>query len=146
MAHYAFIDDNGVVIDVIAGMDEAGNAQDWEQIYGAMRGMRCLRTSYNTHAGKHLSGGQPFRKNYAGIGFTYDANLDAFVPPKPHPSWVINELSCTWQPPVARPDDELPWQWDEASVSWVLPAAPPADELSDPELRALSERISQALS
>jgi len=104
MAHYAFVSENNVVVDVITGRDEADLAPEvtsWEDYYGAFRGQRCLRTSYNTLAGVHLNGGTPFRGNYAGIGFTYDENLDAFIPPKPEPTdeiadWVLDEETFTW--------------------------------------------------
>lgn len=82
MAHYAFLDDNNVVTEVIVGRHEyetVDGISDWETYYGELRGLRCLRTSYNTHNGEHLLGGTPFRGNYAGIGFTYDPDLDVFV-------------------------------------------------------------------
>jgi hypothetical protein len=79
MAHYAFIDENNNVVEVIVGRDEGELGIDWEQHYGEFRGMRCLRTSYNTHNGEHLKGGTPFRGNYASIGMRYDEELDQFV-------------------------------------------------------------------
>ena len=106
MAHYAFIDDNNVVTEVIVGRDEddlVGGVSSWEEHYGEFRGQRCLRTSYNTQAGVHVDGGNPFRGNYAGIGFTYDEELDAFIAPKPEPTeevsdWVLNEETFSWEP------------------------------------------------
>jgi hypothetical protein len=83
MAHYAFLDENNIVTEVIVGKNEGEEGIDWEQHYGAFRGQPCKRTSYNTHGGVHSGGGTPYRKNYAGIGYTYDAGRDAFIPPKP---------------------------------------------------------------
>ena len=117
MAHYAFLDENNVVTQVIVGKDESEG--DWEQVYGNFHGSTCKRTSYNTRAGQHTSGGAPFRKNYAGIGFLYDETRDAFIPPKPYESWVLNEDTCLWEAPVAPPDDGQEYVWDEATVSWV---------------------------
>ena len=77
------------------------------------------QTSYNTHGGVHALGGTPFRKNYAGIGYTYDAQRDAFIPPKAFESWSLNEDTCLWEPPVAMPDDGKIYTWDEATTSWV---------------------------
>lgn len=115
MAHYAFIDTDGVVVSVIVGNDEGGT--DWEAYYSGRAGMACKRTSYNTRGGVHAAGGTPFRKNYAGIGYTYDAARDAFIPPRPFPSWTLNETSCTWEAPVTRPEGSV--QWDEQTQSWV---------------------------
>ncbi len=77
------------------------------------------QTSYNTHGGVHALGGTPLRKNYAGIGYTYDAGRDAFIPPKPYASWLLNETTCLWDAPVAYPDDGKRYSWDEATTSWV---------------------------
>jgi hypothetical protein len=116
MAHYAFLDENNVVVEVIVGLDESET--DWEEFYGNFRGVPCKRTSYNTRGGVHLSGGTPFRKNYAGIGFTYDETRDAFIPPQPYPSWLLNEDSCLWEAPVPMPDD-VDYDWDESTLQWV---------------------------
>ena len=78
------------------------------------------QTSYNTHGGVHSSGGTPFRKNHAGIGYTYDDNRDAFIPPKPYNSWVLNEQTCLWEAPVARPNDKGLYTWNEETQSWTL--------------------------
>jgi len=118
MAHYAFLDENNVVTEVIAGNTEGGLI-DWESHYGAFRGQACKRTSYNTHGGIHGSGGTPFRKNYAGIGYTYDATRDAFIPPQPYASWALNETSCLWEAPVAYPDNGNMYRWDEDTTNWV---------------------------
>jgi hypothetical protein len=117
MAHYAFLDANNVVVEVITGRDDAGT--DWEKFYGEFRGLVCKRTSYNTSGGVHTAGGIAFRKNYAGIGHTYDAQRDAFIPPKPYPSWVLNEDSCLWKAPVPMPEGKFPCTWDEAAKAWV---------------------------
>lgn len=120
MAHYAFINEHNVVVEVIVGKDEEPAGTDWEQHYAQYRtGMTCKRTSYNTKAGQHTSGGVPFRKNYAGKGYTYDATRDAFIPPQPHASWVLHEDSCTWHAPVPYPQDGKLYAWDENSVDWV---------------------------
>lgn len=118
MAHYAFLDENNIVTEVIAGKDE-GN-MDWEIFYSMERGQACKRTSYNTIGGVHLYGGTPFRKNYAGIGYTYDEQRDAFIPPKPFDSWLLNEETCLWEAPVPYPDGENMYLWDEETTNWVL--------------------------
>ena len=78
-----------------------------------------IQTSYNTRGGVHTLGGTPLRKNYAGIGFTYDSVRDAFIPPKPYASWTLNEDTCLWDAPVAYPDDGNKYTWDEATTNWV---------------------------
>jgi hypothetical protein len=101
MAHYAFLDDNNVVTDVIVGRDEDDLAEGvtfWEEYYGSVRGQRCLQTSYNTHAGVHAYGGEPFRGNFAAIGYVFVDNLDAFIGPQPGDDWVLNEETFTWEP------------------------------------------------
>lgn len=123
MAHYAFLNENNVVTQVIVGRDEdeiVDGISDWESYYGARHNQVCVRTSFNTHAGQHSQGGTPFRKNYAGIGFTYDSNRDAFIPPQTYESWILNEQSCTWEAPVPYPTDGAKYQWDEASLNWIL--------------------------
>jgi len=120
MAHYAFLDSNNIVTEVIGGKNEGEDGVDWEQWYGKFRNQTCKRTNYNTRGGVHELGGTPFRKNYAGIGFTYDAIRDAFIPPQPFPSWVLNEDTCLWDAPVAYPTDGQQYQWDEETISWVL--------------------------
>jgi hypothetical protein len=118
MAHYAFLDDNNIVTEVIVGKNEGEDGIDWEQHYGDFRGQACKRTSYNTQGGVHNADGAPYRKNYAGIGYSYDAVRDAFVPPKPFASWSLNETSCLWEPPVAYPSDGNPYTWNEETTSW----------------------------
>ena len=78
-----------------------------------------VRTSYNTQGGVHTLGGTPFRKNHAGIGFTYDETRDAFIPPQPFNSWTLNEDTCNWEAPVAYPDDGKEYKWNEETTSWV---------------------------
>ena len=115
MAHYAFLDSNNVVTEVITGKNEGEDGIDWEQWYGEYRGQVCKRTSYNTYAGVHQLGGTPFRKNYAGIGFLYDATRDAFLPPKPHPDFLLNEDTGTWYTtnPALRVDRDSAHQGDD---------------------------------
>jgi hypothetical protein len=119
MAHYAFLDENNMVTYVMPGKDEGEGDHDWEEFYGNELGQRCKRTSYNTQGGQHLLGGTPYRKNYAGYGYYYDEQRDAFVPPRPYPSWLLNETTCRWDSPVAHPDDGKPYVWDENLVNWV---------------------------
>lgn len=120
MAHYAFLDENNIVTEVITGLDENADGVDWEQHYANFRGQVCKRTSYNTSGGIHQSGGIPFRKNYACIGFTYDEVRDAFIPPKPFESWILNEESCLWEAPVPKPDNENFYIWIEQTQSWEM--------------------------
>ena len=122
MAHYAFLNMQNIVTEVIVGKDETDGPTNWEIHYGNFREQVCKRTSYNTSGGVHKNGGVPFRKNYAGIGYSYDETRDAFIPPKPFDSWILNETNCTWDAPVPRPDDESSgmYVWDENVVNWVL--------------------------
>jgi len=110
MAHYAFINENNIVTEVIVGIDETELIEDLdpETWYGNFRGQTCKRTSYNGN----------YRKNYAGIGYTFDADRDAFIAPKPFESWVLDEETCLWEPPVAYPDDGEQYTWDEQAVAW----------------------------
>ena len=108
--HFAKVE-NGLVTQVIVA------EQDFIDT-GAL-GSGWVQTSYNTHAGVHANGGTPLRKNYAGIGFTYDSQRDAFICPKPFPSWVLVEDTCQWTAPVAYPTDGKIYTWDEATASWV---------------------------
>lgn len=121
MAYYAFLDTDNVVTEVITGKDENDGNTDWEQFYGEIRNQVCKRTSFNTFKGVHATGGTPFRKNYAGIGYTYDAGRDAFIPPKPFNSWLLNEETCTWEAPVPYPTDSHPlsYYWDEPTQTWL---------------------------
>ena len=123
MAHFAKLDENNVVIFVTVGRDE-DNGKEAE--LSARTGDVYKQTSYNTHGGVHALGGTPFRKNYAGLGYTYDAGRDAFIPQKPYASWLLNEDTCLWESPVPYPTDvgteENPkrYSWDEATTSWIL--------------------------
>jgi hypothetical protein len=121
MAHYAFLDDNNVVTQVIVGKDEddlVEGVTSWEEYYGNLKNQVCKRTSYNTRAGEHVEGGTPFRGNYAGIGYTYDATLDAFLPPQPFASWTLDEETYSWISPVPYPEDGEPYSWNEDLGSW----------------------------
>ena len=120
MAHYAFLNMQNIVTEVIVGKDETDGPTNWEMHYGNFREQVCKRTSYNTRGGIHSEGGVPFRKNYAGIGYTYDFARDAFIPPKPFDSWTLNENSCLWEAPVAMPDDGQQYSWNEETTSWDL--------------------------
>jgi hypothetical protein len=117
MAHYAELNHENIVIQVIPGWDE-NIKSGMEQLLLLETGNIWKRTSYNTSGGKHPEG-RPFRKNYAGIGYKYDAQRDAFIPPQPFPSWVLNENTCVWDPPVPMPEGG-PCYWDENSKNWVL--------------------------
>lgn len=118
MAHYAFLNSNNIVTEVIVGKNENEDGIDWEQHYSEIRNQPCKRTSYNTHGGVN-NNGTAFRKNYAGIGFSYDTRLDAFIPPKPFPSWLLNEETCLWESPVPYPNIEKLYNWDESSQTWI---------------------------
>ena len=122
MAHYAILNENNIVTQVIVGknedeivLDHNGNPYDWEVYYGGKR------TSYWTHGGEHQNGGTPFRKNYAGIGYTYDESRDAFIPPQPFASWTLNETTCLWDAPIAKPQQEEGdiWVWVEEIGNWI---------------------------
>jgi hypothetical protein len=120
MAHYAVLDENNIVTQVFVGKEEGEMDWDWELYYGAKR------TSYNTHGGVHSEDGTPFRKNYAGIGYTYDEERDAFIPPQPYPSWTLNDDTCLWECPVEQPDPienedgTVTFHiWDEDNQEWV---------------------------
>jgi hypothetical protein len=118
MAHFAKVE-NGIVTQVIVIDQETLNTGHWGDP------ALWVQTSYNTMAGVHKLGGTPLRKNYAGIGFTYDKERDAFIPAKPHASWTLDEETCTWKAPSPMPEDAggMPpkvYIWDEETVSWVL--------------------------
>ena len=120
MAHYAFINENNIVTEVITGRNETESVGGiygetaWEAHYAEFRpGMYCKRTSYNAA----ING---FRKNYAGIGYTYDEARDAFIPPKPYPSWVFDEQIINWHAPIPYPSDGKFYTWDEETQTWDL--------------------------
>jgi hypothetical protein len=123
MAHYALLDENNIVTNVITGVDEnetqtdldntvvGGNSEAWEEFYRTrpwFNAAACKRTSYNNN----------IRKNYAGIGYTYDEERDAFISPKPFASWVLNEETCQWESPIPMPNDGLIYSWDEENSNW----------------------------
>jgi hypothetical protein len=116
MAHYAFLDDDNIVTEVIVGIDETEliEGESPEIWYGKFRSQTCVRTSYNGN----------IRKNYAGIGYSYDEQRDAFIPPKPFASWLLDEDTCQWEAPVPYPDaldGTTLYVWDEAQQDWVQP-------------------------
>jgi hypothetical protein len=123
MAHYAMVNENNIVTDVIVGRDDDNIPEgysSWEEYYGG------LKTSYNTFAGEHQLGGTPYRKNFAAIGYSYDVNHDAFIPPKKWDSWTLNEDTCRWDPPIAMPTitvDERA-DWLEADQRWDVQQFP----------------------
>jgi hypothetical protein len=110
MAHYAFLNENNVVTEVIVGKDETELIDDLtpEEWYGNYRGQRCVRTSYNNN----------IRKQYAGVGFTYDETADVFIAPQPYHSWLLDS-NYDWQAPVERPADGKDYSWDESNQAWV---------------------------
>jgi hypothetical protein len=123
MAHYAFLDKNNVVTEVITGIDENElieglNPEHW---YSQFRNQVCKRTSYNTYGNQHNNGGTPFRGNYAGIGYFYDPNFDVFISPKPFPSWKLNYNTFLWEPPKPQPSAQFGdvWRWSEQNQEWV---------------------------
>ena len=114
MSHFAKVED-GIVTQVIVVEQDVidsglfGDPASW------------IQTSYNTHAGVHINGGTPLRKNYAGIGYAYDATRDAFIPPSPYPSWLLDETTCLWNAPTPMPtdaSDDQRYMWDETTISW----------------------------
>ena len=109
------LDDNDTFNTRYGIEDEAVGAKYLSKAFGGT----WLRTSYNTSRGVHLLGGTPFRKNYGGVGFTYDPDRDAFIPPKLYPSWTLDEETCTHVPPIAYPDDGKMYDWDKETTSWV---------------------------
>ena len=119
MAHYAFLNQNNIVTEVITGRNEGELNIDWENYYGEIRNQVCKRTSYNTSCGNHNYGGLAYRKNYAGIGYYYDEDIDGFIPPQPFPSWLLNIDTGCWSSPVPYPEEEGYFTWDEESLSWV---------------------------
>ena len=109
MAHYAFLDENNIVTEVIVGRDEqevVNGISDWESYYGSFRGQRCVRTSYNHN----------IRKQYAGIGYSYDEDADVFIAPQPFPSWSLDE-NHDWQPPIPQPEGDC--YWSEDDMAWL---------------------------
>jgi len=121
MSHFAEIDKDGNVLRVVVGSDNDKNeGYDWlvENLGG-----NWVKTSYNTIAGEHKLGGTPLRKNFAGVGYKYDKDRDAFLPPKPYENWTLNETTCTWDAPVTKPESNLEdgefYEWDVDKNDWV---------------------------
>jgi hypothetical protein len=120
MAHYALLDENNIVTAVFTGVDEnitqtdldgtlvGGSSEAWETFYGNFHNKICKRTSYNNN----------YRKNYAGIGYTYDETKDAFIPPKPFNKWVLNKDTCRWESPVPYPNDDKRYVWNDNKGVW----------------------------
>jgi hypothetical protein len=111
MTHFAKVSD-GKVVQVIVAEPE------FFQTFVDTSPGEWIQTSYNTKGGVHANGGTPLRKNYAGIGYTYDRTRDAFIPPQPYPSWTMDDSTCLWSAPTARPTDGL-YTWDEATLAWL---------------------------
>jgi hypothetical protein len=132
MAHYAQLDSENVVVQVFVGRDDVVDGIDHWETYYAPEGYTVRQTSYNTYGGVHYTtddDGNPgpsedqskaLRFNYAGIGFTYDEERDAFIPPKPFESWGLDEATCLWKAPVPYPTDGKAYLWDEDAGEWVL--------------------------
>lgn len=128
MAHYVILDSNNIVVNGFVGRNEGEDGVDWEQYYSAKR------TSYNTRGGVHYDPitnepsadqSKAYRKNYAGIGYSYDQERDAFIPPKPYPSWLLNESTCLWDAPVPYPTDGQMYLWDEDNQQWTVAVSQP---------------------
>lgn len=111
MAHFAKVRDDVVVQVIVAEPDFFNTFVDSSP-------GEWVQTSYNTHGGQHPEG-RPLRKNYAGIGYTYDRDRDAFIPPRPFASWTLNEDTCLWDAPMPYPDDGNEYRWNEETMSWV---------------------------
>jgi len=113
MGHYAKVENN-IVTNVIVADEEF-----FDTFIDTSPG-NWIQTSYNTKGGVHLNGGTPLRKNFAGIGYTYDSEKDAFIPPQPYASWTLNDDTCLWESPVAMPDDGEIYKWNEETTTWDL--------------------------
>ena len=124
MSHFAKLDNNNLVIFVTVGRQEDDGL---EAELCARTGDKYVQTSYNTSGGVHRLGGTPLRKNYAGIGYTYDEQRDAFIPPKPYASFILNEDTCLWEAPVPYPTDGKRYLWNEENLEWVLETPEPEE-------------------
>ena len=119
MSHFAEVDSTNTVLRVIVAEQDfidsgaVGNPKNW------------IQTSYNTRSGQHTFGGTPLRGNYAGVGYTYDVTLDAFLEPKPYASWVLNKATYSWDAPIPRPADTKLYEWNEETLAWVELIPPP---------------------
>jgi len=121
MAHFAQLNANNIVERVLVVNDNDATTEEngiafLQSLYGSNETWK--QTSYNTRGGVHINGGTPFRKNYACIGYKYDADKDAFIPPKPYESWTLNETTCLWEAPVVYPDDGERYNWNEETQTW----------------------------
>jgi len=119
MAHYAILNDQNIVEQVITGRDEGELNIDWEAHYGEIFNKTVKRTSINTYQGEHTQGKAPFRLNYAGPGMRYDPQLDGFIYSQPFPSWVLDPSKGAYVAPVAKPEDDKAYAWDEANLTWI---------------------------
>jgi hypothetical protein len=120
MSHWAEVDESNVVIRVVVGDNNDPNGDEGYQWLIDNLGGNWIKTSYNTYEGVHREGGVPFRKNFAGIGFIYDPIRDAFYSQKPYPSWVLDEDTCSWQPPTPKPTGKGIYVWVENELNWQL--------------------------
>ena len=123
MAHFAKLGKGNIVERVaVVSNDVATTEQEGMDFLNNLHQSRDVwkQTSYNTRNGAHLLGGTPFRKNFATVGDTYDQTRDAFIPNKPYNSWTLNETTCQWEPPVARPNDGQRYEWNEETQQWDL--------------------------
>lgn len=118
MAHFAEVDENNIVVRVLVvdDMHEENGAEYLSNVCGL--GGRWIKTSYNTIKGEHKLGGTPLRKNFAGIGYVYNEELDAFIPPRVFPSYLFDEETCNWVPPIPLPNDGKVYAWNETTLSW----------------------------
>ena len=120
MAHFAQINENNIVTQVIVADQEVIDTK----LFGDP--VSWIQTSYNTSEGQHKLNGTPLRKNFASIGYTYDKQRDAFIPPKQYNSWILNEDTCVWNPPISYPTDGKPYRWNESIIGWeeIILASP----------------------
>ena len=118
MSHFAEIDGEGTVLRVLVVADDKESRGQEFLADDLGLGGTWKKTSYNTVGGVHSNGGTPFRKNFAGIGYKYDTEKDAFIPPKPFTSWILDEETCLWNAPTPMPADDKMYVWDEPTTSW----------------------------
>jgi hypothetical protein len=117
VSHFAKIDENNIVTEVLVGDNEMPN-EGYDFIVETFGGT-WVQTSFNTHGGVHINDKTPLRKNYAGIGYIYDSTLDAFYEPQPYESWTLNKETCVWEAPIPYPTEDGPYTWDEKKQDWV---------------------------
>lgn len=125
MSHWAEIDENNIVLRVTVGNNEEAD-EGYQWLIDNLGG-KWIKTSFNTVGGVHTLGGIPLRKNFAGIGYTYDEIRDAFIAPKPHNNWILDEDTCIWVPPVPEPNDGNHYVWNDETITWDL-FVPPSNE------------------